>query len=481
MKKLLFVLFLICFFVIIVLGNLFAQVNTQNTGVLYIGASTDTVYVAGSFTNAAGAALTNNAVLNVKGDVTNNQSGMAAGTGTLYLNGGAVQAVTGSQVFNTYHLNTDNPSGITLNNNLSVSGMHTYSNGLITTSATPNYLIYEAGSSYTGDNDSRHVNGWVKKLGTTDFTFPVGNTQYERSIALSSLGTSSEFAVKHNRALTPNYLSLYAGLVIVDTSEYWTINRISGTSAVVTMNWDAAKVPVPSVLITGVKATYYDGTFWHSIGGTATGSTFTTGSVASNATSIFNTNFTIGSITAVLPVQLISFTASTSNTINSINWSVNNEAGIKNYELQRSDDGINFYTISTKAAINSGGNVSYQYNDAVMMVAKTYYRLKYADLFGFTKYSGVVTLSPAQTGVNDFYIVQNPVTDKIDFYASSVYKGKYIYTVSGTSGQTVQCGTVDITASGVFSLPLRTVLTSGIYILHLQSNNRAIQKTILKQ
>ena len=217
------------------------------------------------------------------------------------------------------------------------------------------------------------------------------------------------------------------------------------------------------------------------IGGTATGSTFTTGSVTSNATSIFNTNFTIGSTTAVLPVQLISFTAYTSNTVNSINWSVNNEAGVKNYELQRSDDGINFYNITTKAAVNSGGNVSYQYNDAVMMVAKTYYRLKYTDLFGLTKYSGVVTLSPAQAGVNDFYIVQNPVTDKIDFYASAVYKGKYIYTLSGTSGQTVQSGIVDITASGVFSLPLRTVLTSGIYILHLQSNNRAIQKTILKQ
>ena len=65
-------------------------------------------------------------------------------------------------------------------------------------------------------------------------------------LALSSLGASSEFAVKAQPFyLPPNYLSLYAGLVIVDTSEYWTINRISGTSAVVTMNWDASKVPVP--------------------------------------------------------------------------------------------------------------------------------------------------------------------------------------------------------------------------------------------
>ncbi|MBK8495520.1 MAG: hypothetical protein IPL50_11185 [Chitinophagaceae bacterium] len=66
---------------------------------------------------------------------------MQAGTGTLYLNGTAAQIVSGSQVFKTYGLITNNAAGIILNNNLSAAGVHTFTAGLITTSATPNYMI----------------------------------------------------------------------------------------------------------------------------------------------------------------------------------------------------------------------------------------------------------------------------------------------------------------------------------------------------
>jgi hypothetical protein len=146
---------------------------------------------------------------------------MTVGTGTLFLNGSSAQSVNGTQVFKTYNLVTNNAAGITLNNNLSVTGVHTYTAGIITTSATPNYMIYEAGSSYTGSSDSRHVNGWVKKTGNTNFTFPVGNATYERSIALTNLTASGEFNVKHNFILTPSRYSLYNPLVYVDSAEHW--------------------------------------------------------------------------------------------------------------------------------------------------------------------------------------------------------------------------------------------------------------------
>src|SRR6266498_2943537 len=182
-------------------GN--AQTAATNTGTLYIKNGSDIFYAGSNFTNNAGAALTNNGSLYIKGNLTNDQSSMAAGTGTLYLNGTSTQTINGSQKFNTYNLQTNNSAGITLNNDLSASGAHTFTAGIITTSSTPNYLIYEAGSSYTGDNDSRHVNGWVKKIGSTSFTFPVGDNTIERTIALNSLSASSEFNVNYN-APTPN-------------------------------------------------------------------------------------------------------------------------------------------------------------------------------------------------------------------------------------------------------------------------------------
>lgn len=482
MKKILLLFLLMCIFMGVLIGNLTAQTDVQNTGVLYTGAAVDTVYIGGSFTNSNTGSFTNNTVLNVKQHVSNSQAAMGAGTGTLYLNGAAGQNINGSQVFKTFHLVTDNATGITLNNDLSVSGVHTYTSGMIITSATPNYMIYEAGSSYSGSNDSRHVNGWVKKLGNTNFTFPVGNSQYERSIALSSLGAVSEFAVRHYKAVSPNYTSLYGTLVLVDTSEYWTINRISGGSAVVTMNWDDAKIPVPHVMITAVQAAYWDGTFWRSFGGTASGSTAATGSVVSNSTNAFNTNFTIGSTALVLPVQLVSFTGQRNNAVNEIKWQVANESGIRHYQLQRSNDGLGFSDITTIAAYNNQAATSlYAYNDPVFMTGKIFYRLKYTDVSGIVKYTGVIAINGGEDISRDFYIVNNPVPEKIDLFVSTALKGNYMYTITATSGQVVQTGVTAVTAGGIYSIALRNRLAAGVYVLTLQNSQHTLQKNILKQ
>ena len=293
MKTILFAFFV---FVLLFLINccLMAQVTIQNNGIAGIPAS-GVVYLNGSLINASGAAFTNNGSLYVRQDITNNQASMAAGTGTLYLNGTSTQTIAGTQTFKTFNLVTNNSAGFILNNNLSASGVHTFTSGIIATSAAPNYMVYEAGASYTGDNDSKHVNGWVKKFGNTDFIFPVGNGTYERTIALTNLTASSEFNVKHNNGPTPNRINLFAPIVLIDTNEYWRINKISGANAKVTMNWNNAKIPVPQVLITGIRAGYYTGAFWTNIGGVGTGSVATTGTVTSNSVSAFNNNFTIAS------------------------------------------------------------------------------------------------------------------------------------------------------------------------------------------
>src|SRR6185369_16790292 len=134
-----------------------AQSDLQNNGTLYISTSSDILYINGAFTNAAAGALTNNGSLYVRQNLSNAQASMAIGTGTLYLNGTSAQSIAGAQVFKNFNLVTNNSAGITLNNNLDVSGTRTFTSGVITTSATPNYLVYEAGSSYTGDGNTRHV------------------------------------------------------------------------------------------------------------------------------------------------------------------------------------------------------------------------------------------------------------------------------------------------------------------------------------
>src|SRR5215213_4703069 len=97
-----------------------AQTAVTNTGILYLSGNTDVFHASGDFTNTS-TALTNNGQLYIKGSLTNNQTPSSIGTGTLHLNGSSAQSVSGSAVFKTYNLNTNNTSGgIAINTNVSI-------------------------------------------------------------------------------------------------------------------------------------------------------------------------------------------------------------------------------------------------------------------------------------------------------------------------------------------------------------------------
>jgi hypothetical protein len=463
-------------------GNIFlanAQVGITNTGIVQIYSGTTVTGLSG-FTNSSTASLVNNGSLYLKGDITNNQSSMSAGTGTLYIDGSAAQTISGTQAFKTFNLVTNNAAGITLNNNLSVSGTHTYTAGMITTSTTPNYMIYEAGSSYTGSSDARHVNGWVKKIGSTNFTFPVGTAVYERTIALTNLTASGEFNIKHNGPTTPNRYALYNPLVYVDSAEYWTINKISGAAAQVAMNWDHSKIPFPNLMVSDVRVADFDGTFWRSIGGSATGSALTTGNVTSSSVSAFNRNFTFGSISYTLPLKIISFTAGRMNDYTRVNWTIGSELNVLNYELQRSDDGISYYTINTHQPYNRNGTEFYSYDDRKILNGTAFYRLKVNNLSNQVNYSHIVTVS-VNTAGKEFYVITNPVATSIDLYAGAAIKGLYNYTIVNTAGQVVQAGTLDIKNAGSYSIYFKQTIVAGAYILVVQNETNKLQKMIIKK
>src|SRR5882672_10781621 len=117
-------------FLTIAAAGLQAQPVLQNNGTLYVAGS-GILYSTGSFTNASTGVLTNNGSLYLLQDLTNHQAGMAAGTGILHLNGISAQSIGGTQPFRTFNLESNNSVGITLNNDLSVGGTHTFTAGII--------------------------------------------------------------------------------------------------------------------------------------------------------------------------------------------------------------------------------------------------------------------------------------------------------------------------------------------------------------
>lgn len=436
-----------------------AHSQVTNTGILYIKSNSDIFCSAGDFTNTSVASFTNNGSFYVKGNLSNSQSSMSAGSGTLFLNGSSAQAVNGSQPFLTYNLNTNNSAGITLNNNISVSGTHTFTAGVITTSATPNYLIYESGSSCTGASDTKHVNGWVKKSGSTNFAFPTGNGVYLRDITLQNLSASSEFDVRYSGA-TFNATSVLYPIASMNPMEHWTVNKILGGTAQVKLNWDSGKVPFPNYLVPDLRAALYSGTQWTDQGGTASGSVATTGVITSNSLSSFG-RMAIGSISFPLPLKFIGISATLENSSARIKWKTVNEVSVENYNVQRSVDGINFSNIATIKALN-GDLQSYEYLDMNLASSKLYYRIRSNDIDGKKTYSVTVAIKPGN--VQRMVVANNPVANVIQLQTQHMSRSVYFYQLINANGQVCRKGSFLCEGSEMITIPVNTI-SPGAYTL----------------
>lgn len=471
MKRKLFFLFLI---VIGVRSN--AQVGLQNTGNIqfHTGASVNCL---GNFTNTSSGALTNNGSLYVRGNITNDQAGMAVGTGTLHLNGTSAQSLGGAQPFRTYHLNTNNTAGITLNSNLTVSGVHTFTNGLIATSATPNYLVYEAGSSYSGATDSRHVTGWVKKNGNTNFDFPVGDATYLRSAGIINLTATSEFNC-HYYTPTANIFNLTAPLVQVNSREYWQIDEISGSDAQVVLNWDHSKVLFDNVLISEIRVGVYFGGSWVSAGGYASGNILTTGTVVSNIGNAFAGPMTFGyGADVLLPLKIISFTGERRSGTSYLQWITTNEKDVDDFEIQRSYDGITFVTIGHLPARNTSRQEQYNYEDRSPLQGIAYYRIKSVDTDNKFSYTKIVAVSENQFSNNSF-LVLNPARSVITIFNKSGYEGQFEYRLFNTGGQLVLKGNVNMSLNSSAVLPVASQ-SAGVYVLELSNSKTRFRQKVL--
>lgn len=457
------------------------EIPNANTGILYLNAATDTLYVNGAFVNALGATLTNNGQLYIRQTLTNNQVGMASGTGALLLTGNTPQVITGAQPFKAFNLTTNNSSGILLNNNLHVSSTHTFVTGIISTSATPNYLIYEATSSYSGDGNNAHVNGWVKKLGTTNFAFPLGNGTVERTISVTNISVSSEFNARYN-APTPNTNSMLSPIISVDPYEYWTVNQVSGGTAQLFLNWDRSKVMFPWYILSDIRVVFNNGGIWTNRGGSATGNVSTIGNITSTAVNTFG-DFTFGSVSPALPVVFVGIWAMSEERYNVVQWKTTRESNIDHFNIQRSADGITYNSIGSAIPGNNNNNniLSYNFSDNSPLATTNWYRIESVDIDGTVKYSQVVRCNIKNSG-NAFYVINNPVLSaKINLAIADIYKGDYKYQLINASGQTAQKGSLSVKQGGIFSISINSNIMKGVYVFRLYNNSHSLINKIYIQ
>ena len=189
-------------------------------------------------------------------------------------------------------------------------------------------------------------------------------------------------------------------------------------------------------------------------------------------------SYSITNSYTVLPVTFISFNGVLQNNSAILTWSTANELNNKGYEVQRSNDGINFTDIGFVAGQgNSSQQNNYSYTDYKIVSGSNYYRLKQMDVEGRFNYSSTIRLDFTNF---DWTISGNSLNDtwvqlQLDKISNVVIQ---VLSINGNAIQIINKGNI---SAGTYSIPLNLQNAgSQVYVIKLMVNNKSYSKKIIR-
>ncbi len=129
-----------------------------------------------------------------------------------------------------------------------------------------------------------------------------------------------------------------------------------------------------------------------------------TNNVSNDIASVFTSS------QSLLPVTLLSFEGGINGCNINLNWATSLETKFSHFEVEYSENGIDFSTIKTVQPLASPGVRNYQ-TSITQNVAVAYYRLKMIDLDGTYSYSNKVLQFKTTCSNNRIVLFPNPVVN----------------------------------------------------------------------
>ena len=157
---------------------------------------------------------------------------------------------------------------------------------------------------------------------------------------------------------------------------------------------------------------------------------------------IDNIMISAGFAQAPLPVSLIDFRAQIVTENNLISWKTVFEQNNRGFELQRSENGINFQTlefINSRAYMgNSHDEINYSFIDKQAEGRSWYYRLRQLDDDGRTSFSPVVVCQRKNVfSVHVYGPFPNPVINEFELEINTYRSGVFFITVVDMAGHSI--------------------------------------------
>jgi hypothetical protein len=206
--------------------------------------------------------------------------------------------------------------------------------------------------------------------------------------------------------------------------------------------------------------------------------TASTAMTSSNATGWFEDGETEDYLVPVtnvpLAINLIDFNVllNTNKTVD-VKWSaISTEEGDE-FEIQRSQDQINWTVIGTKEAGLTGAFTAYSLTDTKPYSGKSYYRLRLIEKNGNSRFSNIKSVYLPVTN-SEMTIAPNPVNNNAVITVTGMSSAPATFQVRSLTGQTLISKTVTI-SEGENRIPVDVSgLNPGIYIAELKTKDKTI-------
>ncbi|MDQ2862089.1 MAG: T9SS type A sorting domain-containing protein, partial [Bacteroidota bacterium] len=170
---------------------------------------------------------------------------------------------------------------------------------------------------------------------------------------------------------------------------------------------------------------------------------------------------------STLPVTFTSVKASLQNENIKVEWKVDNEQNIKQYEVEKSVDGNHFTNLSVIAATaNNGHSAAYSFVDKNAVEGFNYYRIKSVDDNGKISYTNIVKVVVASIKA-EIAVYPNPViNNQINLQLNNQPDGNYAVRLFTKAGQLILEKKIPHSAgSNVEPIQLSNYIAHGIYEL----------------
>ena len=185
---------------------------------------------------------------------------------------------------------------------------------------------------------------------------------------------------------------------------------------------------------------------------------------------------------SVVPVSLISFDGKLNNNEVVLNWVSTSEINVKHYEVERSADGTSFTKLATVIAKgNSNTITNYDFIDDKPLNNVSYYRLKIINNDGSFEYSKKIKIHTESNASLITKVSPNPFVNKLDISIKLSQNSNVEIKIMDVTGKLVLNKSLKaVKGLNVFSIDELEKLQSGIYIMHINTDDGQFIEKLIK-